>query len=103
MSIPRLADCCVIDMVQADGTLVRSAVAHLDKAKEPLLRELGKLPDENNEAFGKTKVIRTARPELYAEMPESLLSALAASPQHLKMLHDLDCRSFMCVPLIVRG
>ena len=103
MSIPRLADCCVIDMVQPDESLIRSAVAHLDKSKERLLWELGKLPEDSNEAFGKSKVIRTARPELYAEVSESLLTALAGSAEHLTMLKDLDCRSYLCVPLNVRG
>jgi len=58
MSIPQLADCCAIDMVQPDGSFVRSAVGHVDHDKEPLLWKLGKIPEGSPEAFGKSKVIR---------------------------------------------
>ena len=103
MSIPRLADCCVIDVVNADGMLKREAAAHLDRQKEPLLWELGILPSDRNDMFGKAKVIRTSRSELYADINDSLLSALARSPDHLRILRELHFRSFMCVPMIVRG
>jgi len=103
MSIPRLADCCVIDVVTADGMLKREAVAHLDRLKEPLLWELGKLPSDRNDVFGKAKVIRTSRSELYADITDSLLCALARSPDDLRILRELSFRSFMCVPMIVRG
>lgn len=102
-SIPRLADCCVVDMVQPSGAVARSAVAHLDHAKEELLWQLGKIAEDRNEVFGKIKVIRTARSELYANVSDSLLTALARSPVHLATLRELGFRSFMCVPLVVRG
>jgi PAS domain S-box-containing protein len=103
MSIPRLADSCVVDMVQTNGALLRAAVAHLDHSKEDLLWDLGKRPEERNEAFGKSKVIRTARSELYADVSDSLLSALAHNVEHLAMLRELGFKSFMCVPLLMRG
>jgi PAS domain S-box-containing protein len=103
MSIPRLADCCVVDIVHVDGSLKRDAVAHLDGDKEDLLRKLANLPGDRNEVFGKSKVIRTLRPELYAEMNDSLLNALARTPEHLQILRDLAFQSFICVPMVVRG
>jgi PAS domain S-box-containing protein len=103
MSIPRLADCCVVDIVQTDGRLSRAAVAHLDHSKEDLLWHLGKLPQERNQAFGKAKVVRTGRSELYANVTDSLLSALAQDADHLRILRELACLSYICVPLSIRG
>jgi PAS domain S-box-containing protein len=103
MSIPQLADCAAVDIVQPDGSLVRSAVAHIDKAKEKLVLEVGQMPEDVNEAFGKAKVVRTGRSELYAEVPESLVTSLGGSDRHLELLRQIQCRSFMCVPLMVRG
>jgi len=61
------------------------------------------MPSDRNEVFGKAKVIRTFRSELYAEITDSLLCALARTPEHLKLLRELGFRSFMCVPMVVRG
>jgi PAS domain S-box-containing protein len=102
LSIPKLADCCVVDIIHTDG-LKRDAVAHLDRDKEDLLRKLGGLPGDRNDAFGKSKVIRTLRPELYAEVNDSLLNALARTPEHLRILRELGFQSFICVPMVVRG
>jgi PAS domain S-box-containing protein len=102
MSIPRLADCCVVDIVQG-GRLGRAAVAHLDHSKEDLLWHLGKLPQERNEAFGKAKVMRTGRSELYANVTDSLLTALAQDADHLRILRELCCQSYICAPLSIRG
>jgi PAS domain S-box-containing protein len=103
MSIPQLADCAAVDIVQPDGSLLRAAVAHIDKAKESRVWELGKMPEDNNEAFGKAKVVRSGRSEMYAEMSESLVASVAGSAAHLEVLRQINCRSFICVPLMVRG
>src|SRR5437763_2121805 len=40
LAVPTLADLCVVDMVEQDGTIRRLAAAVADPAKEPLAREL---------------------------------------------------------------
>src|SRR5205823_14348789 len=63
MTIPRLADGCVVDTVQTDGTLRRSAVAHSNPAKEAALWELGRIVAIGNDALGKSRISRTSRSE----------------------------------------
>jgi PAS domain S-box-containing protein len=103
MSIPRLADCCVVDMVDDDGVLDRAAAAHIDHSKEDVLWGLGKMPGDRNAAFGKSKVIRTGRSELYANVTDSLISAIAQDADHLRVLRELGFKSYMCIPMLVRG
>ncbi len=101
-AIPYLADCCVVDMVQGDGGLARLAVAHSNADKEWLAWTLARFHDRNS-VFGRSKVIRTGRPELYGSVTDSLIASVASDPEHLEILQRLSFKSFMCVPLIVRG
>jgi PAS domain S-box-containing protein len=55
--IPRLADACVVDMVQDDGSIKRFAVAHAQPEKEAALWNV-------EEYQGARTLIRTSRPEL---------------------------------------
>ncbi len=55
--IPRLADACVVDMVQPDGSAKRVAVAHVQQAKEQALWSVESCPGGEN-------VIGTGRPQL---------------------------------------
>jgi hypothetical protein len=48
-------------------------------------------------------VLRTGRPELYAELPEKMLRAAARDAEHLEIIFELDMTSAMCVPLRARG
>ena len=102
-AIPHLADCCVVDILQDDGSIRRVAVAHISVDKEPLLWDLENFPDDVGQAFGRAKVIRTGRPEVYENVRESLLAALARDSAHLETMRTLGFKSFMCVPLIIRG
>ena len=48
---------------------------------------------------GVPEVIRTGRPELYAEIPHALLEAEARDAEHLRALRELGLESAMIVPL----
>jgi PAS domain S-box-containing protein len=55
--IPHLADAAVVDMVERDGSIKRSAIAHVDVDKEEQLRDTDRVPLP-------VDVVRTAQPEL---------------------------------------
>jgi PAS domain S-box-containing protein len=85
LSVPRLADWCAIDMVGADGSIERLAVAHEDPDKVMWPLELQeRYPPGPDDPHGVAFVIRTGRPEFLPELPEEL-------------------RSSICVPLNARG
>jgi signal transduction histidine kinase len=44
LAVPRVADGCVLDLLQADGRLQREAVAHLDPREEQRLRDVSEPP-----------------------------------------------------------
>jgi PAS domain S-box-containing protein len=104
LAIPVLADLCAIDLVEPDGGTRRVAAAHVDPAKEALVREvrarLGFNPDAPS---GVPAVLRTRRPAFVADVTEADLAAAARTPEQLAMFRDLGLKSWIIVPLIARG
>ncbi len=71
LPIPYLCDFCLIDIITEDPALHRSAVAHVNPSKLPLLQELQKsyVPDLGKE-HPIVNVLRTGRSEIYSEVTE---------------------------------
>lgn len=102
--VPRLADWCTVDMLKADHTIQRLAVAHVDPAKVELAWELDRrYPTDPKSSIGVPKVLQTGQPELGIEVPDSLLVAATQDEEHLRVLRELGLKSYMIVPLIARG
>ena len=104
LSVPRFADWCAVDVAEPGGTLRRLAVAHADEAKVRLAQELDeRYPPRRDVAYGAYHVLRTGRSEMMADLPDSVLSELAADQDHLRILRELGLKSYLCVPLQTRG
>jgi PAS domain S-box-containing protein len=104
LAVPRLADWCVVDMLEEDGTLSRLAIEHEDPDKVALARELQeRYPPDPEAPYGVHQVLRTGQPELVAEIPESLLEQATRDEAHREILRKLGLRSYMIVPLAARG
>ena len=52
---------------------------------------------------GVHEIIRTGKPQLMPEIPRELLTAAAVDEEHLKLIEELQLRSFVGVPLSVGG
>ena len=102
--VPEIADWCFVELVQPDGSIERTAVAHRDPVKERWARELSeRYPLDPDSPVGSPKVIRTGEPELLADIPDELLVAAAQDDEHLRILRELGFRSLCIVPLVARG
>jgi PAS domain S-box-containing protein len=102
--VPRLADWCVVHIVEEDGRLQQLAAAHTDQAKLELLGEMNRrYPSGLGAAHGYPLVVRTGKPELIPEITDEMLREVARDEGHLKMLHQLGLKSTLCVPLSARG
>ena len=104
LAVPRLADWCVVDMVEDDGSIALLAVAHADPDRVRLARRLRRrYPPDPRAATGAVNVIRTGRSELYPEITEEMLVASARNEEHLRLMRELSLRSAVIVPLAARG
>ena len=105
LAVPEVADWCTVD-VQAEGETQSKqvALAHVDPAKVRFAHELrAKYPSHPNVAAGVPNVLQTGVPELYEEIPDSLIEAGAQDAEHVRLLRELHLCSAMIVPFIARG
>ncbi|MCW2969920.1 MAG: hypothetical protein JWO23_1047 [Solirubrobacterales bacterium] len=104
LTVPRLADLCVIDLLDDDGSIRKVAVAADD---ERIAHGLGELrrrhpvdPDGNHPV---ARVIRSGESELLAKMSSARLKGFAQSAAHADFMIDNDYRSAVVAPLLARG
>jgi PAS domain S-box-containing protein len=105
LAVPRLADWCTVDMLDEAGEIKRLTVAHRDPSKVAWANEFAdRFPMDADARYGVPNVIRTARSELFEEVPQELdLAATTGDPGLIRILRELGLKSSMCVPLIARG
>jgi PAS domain S-box-containing protein len=104
LAVHSIADWCSIDLPGGRGGLRNVAVAHVDPERVEWARRLGeRYPPDPDAPGGAPNVLRTGRPELYAELPEKMLRDAARDAEHLQIILELDMTSAMCVPLRARG
>jgi PAS domain S-box-containing protein len=103
LAVPSLGDWCAIQMSEGDK-LGQAAVAHSDPAKIRWAREMEKrYPTDPTQRQGVPEVIRSGKPEIYAEITDEMISASARDPDHLRVLREMGLRSALIVPLIASG
>lgn len=103
LAVPTLADWCTVDILE-NGSVERLAVEHPDPEKVALALKLQeRYPPDSEAAGGAPKVLRTGRPEFYAEVTEEMLEAAARDEEHLEILREIGFTSVIIVPMIARG
>ncbi len=104
LSVPRLADWCVLDVVEEDDSLGRLAVVHQDPEKVKLARELQEdYPPDSQSSTGLPRVLRSGQSQIIPEIPESIIEETARDDRHREILRELGPQSYMIVPLNARG
>jgi GAF domain-containing protein len=103
LGVPTLADWCAVDVLEADGTIRRLAIAHVDPAKVALANRMRRRYPPEDAGAGLGKVLRTGRSELHPEITDDDLETIAFDEEHLRILRALGLKSGMWVPLPARG
>jgi len=104
LSVPNLADWCVVHIVGENGRLRQLAVVHSDPDKEEAARKLQeRYPVEPDAAMGVPNVLRTGRAEFYSVVNQDRLASIARNEEVADVLRRLDLKSCMIVPLVARN
>lgn len=104
LAVPTVADLCAVDMLEENGSIRRLAVAHRASEKAAVVWDLAHhWPASLEDAYGPGRVIRTGRPELRGEVPETGLPRAARDREHLRALRTLGLESYLVAPLRARG
>ena len=99
LAVPYLGDACVIDLLDEQDVVRRTALAHADPEKEPLL---SRYPTNPSAPIGIHHVLRSGKSELIRQVTGPMLEQSAWDPEHLRLLEE-NVFSYMCVPLKARG
>jgi len=103
--VPRLADWCVLDSLDEDGSLRETAIVHIDPRQVTKAREMR---DRRRQAGGDgiwsvRRAMRTGRSERVEDITDADLADAAVDDTHLSLLRDLAPRSAIVAPLVARG
>jgi hypothetical protein len=103
LSVPVLADWCVIHMLDDDGLPRPAAVAHVDEEKLGLVREYQRrfIPEPGADT-GVAQVVASRAPLVINAISREALEQGARSPEHLEMLDALEFHSVLVVPIVCR-
>jgi signal transduction histidine kinase len=103
LALPELGAWCIVDVVEADGSMRRLSVVHPDPEKQRLTAQLVESwPPERDDPIGAPVVMRTRRPEVVPQVTESLLVKVARGPENLAVLRQLGIGTVVVVPLLAR-
>ena len=100
--VPEMADWCAIDILSEDGTFIRKAVAHTDRKKIKIAKELQeKYPPVKHEG-GIMQIIRSGQAAIYPIITQADIDKTARSEEHRELLSQLNIHSIIVVPLVTR-
>lgn len=105
LAAPYLADCCIIDIIQDDGTIRRMAIAHADPESRDVADTLRHHPPRPDSDDPIAKVLRTGEPKLITMISENRVEAehVDSPEEGTHVLYVLRPTSYLILPLIVRG
>ena len=103
VSVPVMADLCLIDIVDEDGQMRRMAAWHADPEKRALTEELRtSYPPDPDGVHPAMEVMRSGRSMWSAEVDDDFLRKASRDERHFDILKTLGFTSYVTVPLRLR-
>jgi PAS domain S-box-containing protein len=100
----RLGDWCFVFVREGERRVRQVAAVHWDQARQRDAWDLlARYPLDPRREEGPAAAMRDLRSQLYPEVPDAVLAAIAADEENLRLLRRLAMRSAMVVPMIARG
>ncbi|WP_414519317.1 ATP-binding protein [Nostoc sp. PCC 9305] len=105
LAVPTLADWCIVDVVENNlPVFTNPVIVASEPGNDALIRELQqRYPIAVDADYGPAKVLRTGKPELVTNILESSLQKKSSNEEHFSLLRQLQIKSQMVVPLLVRN
>ncbi len=97
-----IADFCLIDVLEDDGSIRRALAVHQDPAKAWLAEELFRRPPDPAGRIPVAVAMRTAR-RVESEVTDEVLGAIAPDDEHLDLMRHIGGKNFVAIPLVARG
>jgi PAS domain S-box-containing protein len=103
LAVPFLADWCMVDIFEANGSLRRLPVAHADPAKAEVARRLQTCGLAPQSTQLQTRVVRSGQSVLALEPSPEFLTGVSRDAEPLGPTRSPDNCPSMIVPLVARG
>ncbi len=104
LAVPRLADCCIVDVIEAAG-IHQLAAVHVEPERVSMIAELERRypadAAEPRSAVG--AVLRSGSATLVPEVTDGFLQSVTRTEEHRRDVHALGMGSLIIAPLIARG
>jgi PAS domain S-box-containing protein len=102
--IPRIADWCVIDIVDMEGNIHLSTAEHAFPEKEVLIKKLHRGLFHTQLKSPVWQVIRTTRPKIFnGSQLKKIFERAQTNQEYQEIIHSLNFRSMVILPLIARS
>jgi signal transduction histidine kinase len=102
--LPGVGSWCIVDLVEADGSLRRLAIVHPDPSKQTHTNDLKhRWSPEPGDPFGVGAMLRTREPVAVTRRVAAAFAAASHSPYNRRMLQRLGIGSVLTVPLLSHG
>jgi PAS domain S-box-containing protein len=105
LPIPDLADFCIVDLVEPDGSLRRVAAVARDAARQAILDGIRDFPTAPDSPRPAARAVGEQRPILLTDLqdPEILARHTADNQALAAIIQAMEARSAIVQPLIARG
>ncbi len=101
--VPRLADWCIVDLVEEDGTMRRVAVRAADPRKQQLLDTVHReYPPVVGSGQPAAQALASGGTAHFADFTPESLRATTLDERHFELMTQLDPRSAIAVPLVAQ-
>ena len=105
LAVPRLADLCIVDMMEDEDMPRRVVVSHTNPEVEPEIvqRVQATSPLTWDSPHPFNQALRHGNTQFLPAVTPDVLKSLTAQPDQEELLRSLDIRSAIFLPIMVRG
>jgi signal transduction histidine kinase len=104
LAVPFLADWCMVDLAQDDGSVKRIAIAYADKRKVGIADAVvHEYPPHPKAPSGVYRVLQTGEAVFVPEVDDDFIAQAAQDERHRELLRVIGIRSLIILPLSARG
>lgn len=103
LAVPSVADLCVVDILEQDGSIRRAVVFAGAAGKVDLALALRRRPPDPTLAHSVAETLRSGEPRVIADVATSLLTSVTGDPEHAELVRATAPKSAMIVPILARG
>jgi len=101
--VQNIADWCAVDVINEEGQLSRLKVACADPEHAALCADLEQMPTDRDLPHVMRSVIESRRPIVVEQVTSQYIESLGLEARHRQALLDTGVKSFVAVPLLMRG